>query len=232
MGAEVILRGALAQTRSGDTLVVAVEPDLLEMPAEVPSLGKQFVLAIGHPELLGSGTLSDRVSTGLALRPGGYHFFTLLGKLALRQPLYRYRVEDFDVSGYQRVDVRRDFTPAVSRVRNLTNPARELLRWLRSEGDRRNVRIGYALPWSYATAENAAGFQKANVGLLLQICEFLPILADEKLGVYSRREHFADTELHLTEEGAALRTDVLAAQLKSWRTWSANELLQLSSAAR
>lgn len=228
MGAEVITRGALAQTRPGDTLVLAMEPDLLEMPATIPSLGKQFAIAVGHPEFLGPSPVSARVSAAFALRPGGYHFFTLLGKVALHQPLYRYAAEDFDASGYQRVDVRRDFAPPVERPRTVSPPARELLRWLRDECAARKVRVAYAPPWVYSSTENAAAARKSNHDLLLQVAEFLPVLADEKLGVYPVREQFADTEAHLTPEGAALRTDDLATRLKTWRTWSTNDLLSIA----
>ena len=232
MGAEVIVRGAMAQTRSGDTLVLALEPDLLEMKSDIPSLGQQFAVATGHPEFLGHVGFSDQLAAGLALRPGGYHFFTLLGKVALRQPLYRYQVEDFDSSGYQRVDVRREFAAPVDRKRFISKPARKLLRWVRDECSQRNVRVAYVLPWIYSPPESVAAARKTNRDFLLQMVELLPVLVDEKLGAYPLRDQFADTEAHLTFEGATLRTDQLAVQIQAWQAWSAADLSRLSFADR
>ena len=50
------------------------------------------------------------------------------------------------------------------------------------------------------------------------------MLNDPRFGIYLVREHFADTFLHLTAEGAALRTDEWAGQVKGWKTLSRDEI--------
>lgn len=228
MGAAVIVRGALAQTRPGDSLILALEPGLLEMKAEVPLLGQQFAVATGHPEFLGRTDLASRMAALLSLRPGGYHFFTLLGKVALRQPLYRYQAEDFDESGYQRVEVRREFAAPSERTLVVSEPARKLFLQARDECSRRNVRLAYTLPWIYCPKKQVAAAQQFNRDFLMQVSELVPVLVDEKLGAYSLREQFADTDAHLTPAGAALRTDSFAALISTWKTWSTDDLARLS----
>jgi hypothetical protein len=80
IGVNVLTR-YVTHTRTGDVLIMAMEPDLLTASAGVPSLGKQFALAAGNADLLEEATISDRLSNLLAMRPGGYHFFTLIGKI-------------------------------------------------------------------------------------------------------------------------------------------------------
>ena len=76
----------------------------------------------------------------------------------------------------------------------------------------------------------ATEYQRLNAGLALSIAEFLPVLRDPRLGAYTVREHFADTELHLTAEGAERRTDELADLVKHWRVWTIEELSQVAHA--
>ena len=227
MGATLLTRYALKHAHTGDTLIMAIEPALLNGSSSIPSLGKQFALATGNSDLLECSTLDEHLSALWALRPGGYHFFTLLGKVFTRQPLYRYGPGDFDVSGYQQVRIRRDFEGLPGAGPQLSSSARDLLSPLRSTCQNRGIRLVYALPWFYAPAEALEKFQSGNVDFLLQIAEFMPVLADEKFGVHSIREDFADTPLHLTPEGAALRTDALARQLKEGKTWSVADLRRL-----
>jgi hypothetical protein len=63
---------------------------------------------------------------------------------------------------------------------------------------------------------------------LLEVSEFIPVLRDSRLGAYTVREHFSDTSLHLTEEGATLRSDEFAEQVKDWKVWTHEELRQLA----
>ena len=92
------------------------------------------------------------------------------------------------------------------------------------------MRVAYTLPWSFSPPDRAKAYQRLNAGLALRIAEFLPILRDARLGAYTVREHFADTDLHLTAEGAELRTDETADLIKHWRVWTTEELGQAAHA--
>ena len=230
MGPRVLTRFAWPEVQRGDTLIMAMEPGLLTNPLDDPMLGVQFSLALGRPELMAAGDdLEPRATAAkaadlLRLRPGGYHAFTLLGKLVSSQPLYRYHLSDFQPSGWQQTAVRRPLASATARELHLSADARRLLGSLRAGCEQKGVRLAYSLPWVYVTAENLAAFQAANRRFLAEVAEYLPVISDPRLGAYPVREHFADTLWHLTEEGARVRTDELARQIKDWQVWSGSEL--------
>lgn len=227
MGADVLSRYALKHTRKGDVLIMSMEPSLLTTSSGIPSLGKQFALVTGNADLLEERTISDRLSNLLAMRPGGYHFFTLLGKILLRQPLYRYSPEDFDASGYQRVTVRRDFAVPPLAPLTLSSSSRELLTFLRSTCERRGIKLLYALPWFYTPPDQVDAYRLNNLSFLVQVADFMPVLQDDKLGAWPVRSAYADTDAHLTPEGATRHTDAFAAALEKGTTWSAKDLMRL-----
>jgi hypothetical protein len=223
---------AAAAARPGDALIVALEPSLLVVPFNSPYLAGQMGAALGRPELVRASNLTGErvhwVANAVSLRPGAYHFFTLLGKIALRKPLYRYSPEEVTPSGWQRA---RDFRaiPDQTIVEDRLSPdARKLLAALRHWGETNRVQVAYSLPWGWVSQQRCAAFQRMNARFLAEVAEILPVLKDPALGAHPVREHFADTEWHLTAEGAAARSDALAAQIKAQTFWSRQELAELA----
>jgi hypothetical protein len=233
MGATVLTLAALDQTQRDDTLIMSMEPDLLTASLEPPSLGVQFSFAVSHPEwVLRPGLDAPPrpwLSALLELRPGGYHALTLLGKLTSGRPLYRYQAEELRPSGWLQTQVRLPIVALPIHRDPLSTEARQLLSALRVWCAQHNVRLAFSLPWTYAPADQALLFQRGHAAFLLEVSEFMPVLRDPRLGIYSVREHFADTPLHLTEEGAALRTDEFAEQVKTWKVWTREALRQRAS---
>lgn len=224
MGAKFLTLQAFSLLHKGDTLIVALEPDLLSGDVEFEPFGVQFALATGQSELLRNPVQINWPAALADLRPGGYHVFTLIGKILLRQPLYRYSNSDFEPIGWQKVEIRRDLgAPSISHVR-LSPAGKEWLRMIREECTRRGVRVACAMPWHFSTSDNLLATQRANLRFLREVADVLPVLREPSLGAHSVREHFADTNLHPTAEGAALRTDELATALKDWRLWSLPEM--------
>lgn len=229
----LFLAGLAAQAaRPGDTLVVALEPGLLMAPFSSPDLAGQMGVALGRPGLArGSNLTGERVhwvANAVSLRPGAYHFFTLLGKIALRKPLYRYSPVEVTPSGWQRA---RDFRaiPDQTIVEGRLSPdARRLLAALQHWGETNHVQVAYSLPWGWVSEQQRAAFERMNVRFLAEMAGILPVLKDPALGVHAVREHFADTEWHLTAEGAAARSDSLAAQIKTRSFWTRQELAELA----
>jgi hypothetical protein len=232
MGASILTQATLPEVRPGDTLVLALEPGLLTTPLEPPSLGVQISFARGHPEWVVAPTLGTNalpwISAVLALRPGGYHVFTLLGKILQGRPLYRYKLPDMRPSGFNRTAVKLPIVGPAGHHGRLSPDARVLLAALRDWCRTNQVRVVYSLPWSYTPGEAVAAYQRLNAGYLAQVTEFVPVLRDPRLGAYSTLEHFADTAYHLNDDGAALRTDEFAEQLKHWRVWTPEELRRLA----
>ena len=225
---------AVDVARAGDTLVVALEPGLLMVPFNSPDLAAQMGFALGQPGLIHATSITGDpvhwVEDLLSLRPGAYHFFTLVGKVMLRKPLYRYSPEDVQPSGWQKTKERREFPDQEILQGTLSADARKLLLALKQWGQAHQVEVVYSLPWGYATAARLSAFQAMNSRFLHEVGAILPVLKDPALGAYTNRAHYADTEWHLTEEGAAARSDSLATQLLAHSFWTPAELDALASA--
>lgn len=224
MGARVLTRYAFDSLQTGDTLIVALEPDLLSGAVELEPLGVQFAFATGQPALLRGTSGVNWPSALVDLRPGGYHVFTLIGKILLRQPLYRYAPTEIEAGGWHHVAARRDLgTPGVPSVK-LSAAGREWLRMIRDECARRQVRVAVTMPWHFCVPENLRATRRANLRFLREVAEVLPVLREPSLGAHAVREHFADTNMHPTADAAALRTDEFAAALKAWSVWTVAEM--------
>ena len=224
MGARILTRYALGTLQAGDTLIVALEPDLLAGAVGLEPLGVQFAMATRQPGLLREPAGINWPSALIDLRPGSYHVFTLIGKILMRQPLYRYSAAEFDPGGWQNVAARRDLGTSGIPAARLSPAGREWLLMIREECSRRGVRVACAMPWHFSSPGNLTATRRANLRFLREMAEILPVLREPSLGAHSVREHFADTNLHPTAEGAALRTDELAAALKAWQLWSLPEM--------
>jgi hypothetical protein len=225
MGAEVLTHYAQTSVRTGDTLVVALEPDLLAGPLRIESLGAQFGLSIGEPSLLRDPHRVDWLSALLDLRPGGYHTFTLVTKVLLRRPLFSYFTSEIHPSGWHEVGSRRT-VKSLKEAPKLSKEGRSWLVGLREWCDQRKVRVAYALPWGYCSPQDLKRFQGSNLRFLYEVAATMPVLKDPQLGTDTNLEHFADTPFHPTAQGAALRTDELAREIRPWATWTRDELAE------
>jgi hypothetical protein len=220
MGPRFLAHYALDQARPGDRLVLSFEQGLLIGPMGWETLGMQFAAATGRPDLLAEHGTIPWTSLLLALRPGGQHGFTLLGKALLRQPWYRYRAQEVRPGGWQEVEARRPVTSPGPGPTALSPAARVWLREVREECDRRGVLVAYALPWLYGEASEAMELREANRRFLAEVETILPVLQDEEWGVHTERAHYADTVAHPTGEGARINTDRVARLVKPWRVAS------------
>ncbi|RYD85593.1 MAG: hypothetical protein EOP84_02025 [Verrucomicrobiaceae bacterium] len=228
MGPKLLTQVALEMLNPGDTLIVALEPGLLTNSLESTTFAVQFSFAAGHSEWVTRDKLGipgiPYLSALLALRPGGYHLVTALGKRVRNLPAYRYSIKEVDDAGFLQPAVRMNVTGPPSHRGKLSGAARGYLTALRKECERRDVRVAYVLPWAYCPPESLLSFQVKNRSLLLEIAAYLPVLKEERLGAYSVREHFADTAWHLIGDGARMRTDSFAGALKRWDLWTVEDL--------
>ncbi len=231
MGARVLTQFAFSQAKRGDTLVVALEPDLLADSLEPPSLGIQFSMAMGHPEWLDGldAPRFPRLNAVLALHPGGFHFFTLIGKCFSGKPLYRYSAAEVDAAGWEQTPIRLPVRPLEPPKIPLTMAVKQWLKALKDDCGRKGILPVYSLPWGFVPPESLPQVQNANIGLLLEIMEFMPVLKDPRLGCYSNKESFADTCWHLVPVAAGFRTGELADQIQNQRFWLRPELVSLVS---
>jgi hypothetical protein len=229
MGPALLTESALHDVRRGDTLIVALEPSALTEPTDgEPALAVQFSFAVHHPEwvlhpVLGAGQVNWFEAIA-ALRPGGYHFFTLMGKWVRRQPLYRYRLSDFHRSGWKQTTVCVPLTGPSGHGPHLSDDGKALLAHLSLWCQTNGVRLAYSLPWSYCPPDQLRCFRRQNADLLAEIMAYIPVLRDDSLGADPDAGDFADTALHVNVSGAARRTDELGREIQKWNTWTLESL--------
>jgi hypothetical protein len=206
----------------GDVLVLSLEPAMLvaENPNATP-LGSKLSMLLGRPEMNGwleeNSVLSAIQSLG-NLQPGGYHVATMIGKLALGQPLYRYTIEKMQPGGLQATDERQFIAggmelSAKEEKTKLSPGGAAFLNHANMEAEKRGIKVLYLLPWSYCAPEMAEPRRKANEIFLAQISERVPVLREPSLGVHDRIEDFSDSSQHLTAEAARSRSRFLAETL-------------------
>ena len=227
-GVKIPTLNALKDLKRGDTLIVALEPGQLTDSTEPTALATQFSYAVGHPGWTTKPMLKmpaiGRVSSLLALRPGSYHFLTLIGKLVQGRPLYRYDVTNAHPSGWMTTEVRLPIDGPPGHGDYLSDDVKRFLPTLRDWCTERGVRVAYSLPWAYCPTEKIETFQRHNAATLLKVAEFLPVLKDQSLGANPDVALFADTGWHFTAAGATLRTADLGVAIQKWNTWSHEEL--------
>ena len=230
-GARFLTRWALSETRPGDTLIVALEPGLLNGALTDTTETVHLSYALHQPGLLrnldNSATFS-LASQLLMLRPGGSHLITLVAKIAGGKPLFRYRLQDINPSGWMQTAVRMPVdSPGPAGA--LSAQGRGFLKDLAGWCHQRNVRLAYSIPWEFTHPDDQVSFREQNAAFLLRMAELMPVLKDPTLGVCTNRAYYADTGWHLTEEGSNLRSDNLGRQLKEWSTWTEAELRALAA---
>lgn len=226
MGPEALVGFGLSSLRKGDTLVLSLEPSILtEEYPETSKLGSKLSLILGRPEMLEWEQEVQALPTLKALAalpPGGYHVMTILGKIAMRLPLYRYSIENLKPGGLQVTEERRDFAATMDfsspeKVPSLSEHGVQLLRNAQSAADEKGINLIYVFPWSYWPGENANEQRTANAVLLDTIGRNVRVLREPPMGVHSELNDFADSGQHLTAEAAAARSSVLAETLKNDR---------------
>lgn len=235
MGLRVLTRSALEQVRPGDTLIMAMEPEVLLNPLQDTMLGIQISYALHRPRWLAEGTSVATtgsvswISTALMLRPGGYHVFTLLGKLLSGKPLYRYQLDEVDVTGWEQSPLHREPQPSAGSPEPLREDVRQFLLSLKEWCSQHQVRLAYSLPWTYTDEAHLNELQENNRRLLEQISSIMPVLQDRRLGADTVKEHFADTVWHLNRNAAETRTDIVAQAVRSWQVWSPTDLASIAT---
>lgn len=223
VGAEACAGFGLAALQSGDTLIVSIEPDMLTgEDVGATSLATRLAYSLGKPEILHwqkSEGFTLQAADFTKFQPGGGHVITMLGKLAMRMPLYRYSAENSQPGGLQITDERRNFavgtaTNTKAATLSLSPEGAALLANIRQAAERRGIRVAYAMPWSYAPEQSAEIQRQANSHFLDQVAAIMPVIREPAMGVHTARDEFADTAQHLTSDGARHRSQEFAKTIR------------------
>lgn len=224
MGPAALIGIGLCSLREGDTLILSLEPGILtEEYAETSKLGSKLSLILGKPEMLTlgehGGNLPAIQSLG-DLSTGGYHVMTMLGKLIMRMPPYRYNIENLRPGGLQTTEERRDFTTTTdfsnpSEMKHISRQGVEILEASVSAANGRGINVVYALPWSYWPTETAKEKRAANASFLASVEQHIPVLLESAMGVHTELKDFSDSGQHLTTQAVAMRSTSFALSLST-----------------
>ena len=221
-GADACAGFGLAALKQGDTLIASVEPGLLTNDAKTTTaMGTQLAYAFGIPQMLdwdNKRQLHEQASDIFTLQPGGRNLVTMTGKLLFRMPLYRYDLKDAHPGGLQVTQERRPFdqnsiTDQEPAEMPLSTSGRKFLEKLKKTADARGIKVFYVLPWVYSHPNQASQSREIHSRFLDQVDQILHVLREDNNGIHEIRDDFADTEMHLTAEGAKKRSEVLSTLL-------------------
>lgn len=223
MGPEACIGFGLSALRKGDTLVLSLEPAAFTADySEASKLGSKLAFLLGCPEMTtweGNNPQLEFVR-GLAMAPpGGYHVMTMLGKLALGMPLYRYSIGNLQSGGLQVTKERRDFTAEMDfsspgRITPITARGVQLLDNAQLAANRKGINLVYVLPWSYWPQRSASQRRAANAALVKAMSQHVRVLIEPAMGTHHEAKDFADSGQHLTRNAARPRSAQLAESLR------------------
>jgi len=218
MGAEALSGFGLSQLQPGDTLLVMLEPDLIVAEDMRTPLGEQFGYAMGDSSILswrsGEGEPRQFMTTLPSLRPGALNIFSMVGKIILGRPIYRYHRNDLRPGGLVITDVRGEIVGKNGVVKGLRDESRILLRSLVFAAEERGARAFYCPPWALFNPEVVERVQSHRIRFLKQVEQEIPVIWEPGLGILTNREDFSDSPQHLTGRGARFRTESLVRVLR------------------
>lgn len=222
-GGPYLIHHAFSRTRPGDIVVICLEPDLLTTHS-TETTPSRFSLAMavseGTPSDAGGGNelgkIPDFRDYLTLARPGANHIATLLGKIATGRG-YRYTADDLRYHGRVETPIH---NPGVSASRksstSLTPKGRELLETAARIASKQGVHVVYSMPWLLTATEVVDTNRGCNLSILSSIRSILPAIDDGFAGAHDDANLFADTGLHLSVSGSAIRSQALADALSAW----------------
>ena len=223
LGTPVMIEFALREARPGDTIVLALEPGLLTVPMEVNAVGQQMLFADGSPRGLVENPWAVSRQTAWSrlnlLRPGGYHVFTILARLALGRPAYPYRLDDVSEAGWITTAHRRQNVVNPGFLGRLSPDARRQLAELSNWAKARRVRIVATLPVGLVAPESRREYPRHSAAFVLDLMDYFPVVRDPNLGMNPNPADFADTPSHLVPTAAQLYTESLARAIQGEDFW-------------
>ncbi len=223
-GAKYILHHALERATKGDYLVICLEHGVLityKEDSKPSKLSYAFAIESGNPHDAVGGrtfdhslTLNDHLNFS---RPGATLLPTLIARKIIDKP-YRYGSRDIRYHGRVETNVRDEsmqFTTPTG-VTQLTNDSRLLMKKFKAEADKKGVHVAYSLPWLYTNQATTKESRSENQALLREISTIMPVIEDGYSGAAMEKNWFADTALHLNDDGATIRSKALVKPLNNW----------------
>ena len=218
--------------QSGDTLVLAIEPELMSQSTTYPQDVFRYLLTRWD----WTSFRNARAVTGRAVpldelifapRPGLARFAAAVGRKITGTP-YRYATARDNPGGLMVTEFRVPLD-GDAETWHLTPENRAMLLHFRGWASRQGVKLFYSEPWFYVDEANATKERRSKARFAQEMVDILPVLRDDQFGVKSDRSLFADTRYHLTEPAAQARTTELMNQVLGHQVWTPTDLAQAAS---
>ncbi|MGD9420069.1 MAG: hypothetical protein Q7R22_014125 [Verrucomicrobiota bacterium JB025] len=221
-GAEYLAHQAMAKARAGDILVLCLEPDLLAADDESPpptrfsfaisSVTDNPLSSAGYDTFPSKPGISDYLTYS---RPGAGHLATLAAKTMAGKG-YRYSISDSRYHGRMETQIHdASLRPrGTSPYTKLTVRGRKFLETFKGSAHRRKINLYYSMPWHFTAGEALEETRKNRLSLIAEIKTIIPVIRDGAAGATSTRQHYSDSQLHLTSDGSSLRSRNLARAMK------------------
>lgn len=223
MGYRSLIALATSEARSGDVVVLHLEPAILRDEVEpISPLGQKVHLGLNHDgagwgmfwEEANQLTFAEKLAI---LRPGAKFLGVLGVKLLTGTPPYRYRMEDRLENGTLTLKTN-EGNPDVEGFRPMEGWVGPRLihdfTLVQREAAARGIQVFYVLPWEAFQEEVLSKQQAEHERYLTGIAQHFPVLREDEAGVISDNSLFLDTGFHLTEMGGRARSRALARALK------------------
>jgi hypothetical protein len=227
MGSSGVYLEASRLLRPGDTLVLAMELPLYSGATTYSQEALQAFAVQGDYQLIARAREITGRSIPLdhlvvAPRPGLEKFSASAGRW-LTGTSFRYSLARIKPGGLMVTDVRLRFPEDFIKP-TLDEENRKLLVHFRDWAARQGVQVICAIPWSYTDPVFAARQKMLTAAFVSDISKILPVVHEEDLGVQVDPSCFADTNVHLTEAAAQVRTKELMEKVLAHDYWTAKTL--------
>jgi hypothetical protein len=194
-GPRFLLHHALKKATSGDTIIVALEPDLLTYESEMKPTSLTLALALAENDsngTVGGDTFHEhlRLKDSLNLvRPGANFTFTYIAKIVSGKG-YRYTNHDLRYRGRIETSVRDPKIPKAGRKQavKLSQSGRQLLVEYRQAALKKGVNLVYSMPWTLTDETAADHNRQNNKQILASISEVIAIADDGTQGISTEKK--------------------------------------------
>ena len=221
-GLRFLIGRAFEEARSGDIVVLALEPHFLDREGSdrITPLGIGLALESENLDIAAGKPIYDRelqvTQVIQASRPGAIYAATMIGKLVGQQNLYRYSIDDLLPGGRMSTDFEDPYNKPIKigTTGALSSEVRSILEKIKEYAGERDIEVYYSLPWSWTLADTEQESRMKKKILLEQINKIIPVLNDPFLGTRIEEDLFSDSIYHLTDKGSYERSWIVGRSLQ------------------
>jgi hypothetical protein len=237
IGGALITRLALEQVRSGDTILVALEPPVLAHYNDVMTKqASDFFVAQNGLDFNKNNFFELEIQHAIEYIQGDTRYFVYMWmKRILNMPLFRYvNEENISLDGWLEVKEQRPLPPVMKNpapvvATQLSETGRAYLLKLKQFAETIDTDICYVFPTMYRPNINA---KYSNAALALEILEIMPIIKDADFGISTNHALFADTQQHPLKLESQRISHNLGMALKNNIFWDKLELMAILEEAK